>query len=91
MAVRIVEAFSGAGGFSALLGRQFDVRMALDIDPQVEAVYPKNRPGTRFIRADITQIKNFRQIYRSKPDILLAGPPCQGFSTVGMKTKRRLS
>ena len=45
MAVRIVEAFSGAGGFSALLGRQFDVRMALDIDPQVEAVYPKNRPG----------------------------------------------
>ena len=91
MAVKIVEAFSGAGGFSALLGRQFDVGMALDIDPQAEAVYLKNRPGTRFIRADITQIKDFRQIYGTKPDIMLAGPPCQGFSPVGMKTKKRLS
>ena len=89
--VRLMELFSGAGGFTASLSDGiFEVTDAFDSDGVACMVYGKNRPTTRLHNVDITSVREFSAVVKP-PDILIAGPPCQGFSIVGMKTKRALS
>ena len=89
--IRLIELFSGAGGFSALLEGAFRPVLALDNDPRAHQVYSRNRPEVKFVPEDITGIRDFSNLCGESPDIALAGPPCQGFSFVGMKTKKALS
>lgn len=87
----IVEMFSGAGGFTAVLDKRFRQLLAFDNDFKAAEVYLKNHRNTRFFIDDIRKITNFVSSSNLKTDILLAGPPCQSFSLVGMKTKKNLS
>lgn len=89
--IKVAEMFSVAGGFSAILGKSFAPFLAIDNDRRAREVYTGNRPEVNFVCEDVTKIKDFRSLGNNRPDILLAGPPCQGFSPVGMKTKRSLS
>ncbi|MCL4450476.1 MAG: DNA cytosine methyltransferase [Candidatus Thermoplasmatota archaeon] len=89
--MRILELFSGAGGFTALIDRSvYKMISAVDLDRNALKVYLINNPGTDIFKEDITTIRDFKGVTRKAPDIIVAGPPCQGFSPVGMKTKRRL-
>lgn len=86
-----IELFSGAGGFSASLDSLFSPITAIDNDSRAREVYTRNHTNVNFFQEDVTKIRDFRTIIKGTPDILLAGPPCQGFSFVGMKTKKKLS
>ncbi len=78
--------FSGAGGFTAELDRnKFHVKYAIDIDINAEIVYRKNNPEVEFIRNDVKQIA-FNTL--KSVDMILAGPPCQGFSLAGMRSRK---
>ncbi len=74
--------FSGCGGMD--LGAQqagFDVVQAYDLDADSVASYNANLPS-RAVEADVAEIVN-RHLPRA--DLVLGGPPCQGFSTAGAK------
>lgn len=86
-----VDLFSGAGGFSLAAQRAgLRVRLAIENDKHAVRTYRANLCNGQFapklLEQDITQIsaaKAFRDVFSDgdQCDILLGGPPCQGFST----------
>lgn len=82
--------FSGAGGFHLGIEKVgFDVLVATDIEPAAEKTHKANWPRVPFIRKDIRKLSAEELLEASggrKPDLIFAGPPCQGFSTLGDKS-----
>lgn len=84
----VIDLFSGVGGLS--LGFRmagYDVLLANEIDSSIAEAYTKNHPETRMINADITSLdigSVFSQ-YVDKVDVVIGGPPCQGFSQKGQR------
>lgn len=87
-----ISLFAGAGGCS--LGFQqagFDVRFATDIDRDAVESYRRNFPETPCEAADVRELGpemllNKVDLRPGELDVLLGGPPCQGFSSAGMKS-----
>jgi DNA (cytosine-5)-methyltransferase 1 len=86
-----ISLFAGAGGCS--LGFQqasYDIRFAMDIDADAVESYKRNFSKTP---CEVADIKEFNaemllqraQLQPGELDILLGGPPCQGFSSAGVK------
>jgi DNA (cytosine-5)-methyltransferase 1 len=79
---RVVDIFSGAGMLSAGFSRVgFRPTYAIDLDARAVASYNQNVAPVA-IAGDATVPVAVRA------DVLLAGPPCQGFSTLGRRDKR---
>jgi DNA-cytosine methyltransferase len=88
---RILDLFSGAGGFSCGLHmlNNFQTAVASDFMADALATYEINMPGTAVIHGDICspEVKN-RIVQASKAagvNMIIGGPPCQGFSNKGKK------
>ena len=82
--LKIIDLFCGSGGFTlGFLSENFDVQMAIDIDPYCQKVYKKNLSKIKFILSDLSNLN--KNIFKGlKPDIVVGGPPCQGFSTIDL-------
>lgn len=84
----VVDLFSGAGGLE--LGFEnagYDIVFSTDIDDYCEKVHLKNRPQIPFLKADIHDLDEgtIAKYVTEKVDVLVGGPPCQGFSTIGKR------
>ncbi len=85
-----LDLFSGCGG----LTKGFELAgvksiFASDIDENCEKTFTRNFPQTPFLRKDITEIEKEEVdaiLNGIVPDIIIGGPPCQGFS---LANKRR--
>ena len=87
--LKIINLFSGAGGFSLGAKRAgFDIAGSVEIDPQVISVYKRNFPNTPLWEKDISTVsaieilQNF-DLQVGEIDGIIGGPPCQGFSHMG--------
>jgi DNA (cytosine-5)-methyltransferase 1 len=83
---KIVDLFSGAGGLE--LGFEqagYDVVFSTDFDEHCEKVHLKNRPNIPFLRTDIHDLDEatLSKYVNCEIDVLVGGPPCQGFSIAG--------
>lgn len=78
-----VDLFCGAGLFSeGLRATGFHPLLALDVDRKAIGSYRQNI-------SDVAQVGDVRQIETGlRADVLIAGPPCQGFSTLGRMDPR---
>ena len=73
----VIDLFAGAGLFGHAFAREgFDVRLAVERDAVAAKTHALNIAG-RVIVADITKVEP-----EGRCDVLIAGPPCQGFSTL---------
>jgi len=90
-AATLIDLFSGCGGFS--LGAElagFQSLVAVDIEPTLQSGFTKNFPHTKAIQADVGQIRKAdwsQLIGAQRPDGIIGGPPCQGFSRIGKRSK----
>jgi DNA (cytosine-5)-methyltransferase 1 len=84
MKYSVLDTFAGAGGFSlgfALAGAK--IIGAIEIDKWASETFQLNHPDTILLQGDITQMSDEQIVDtfgKYKPDIILGGPPCQGFS-----------
>ena len=79
---RAVALFCGAGGLSLGFKRAgFDVAFATDINHHALTSYSDYFPNTTVVEGDIKDLPT--KALPDSVDILLGGPPCQGFSSAG--------
>lgn len=91
--LKAMALFAGAGGLSTgfeMAG--FDVLAASDVWEAVQQTYEKNHPKTTFILKDIRELsgKEMLEAAGLKPgevDVLIGGPPCQGFSLANQQSR----
>lgn len=85
---RVIDLFAGVGGLS--LGFEmagFDVVLANEYDPEIAESYIRNRPNVRMVIADISNVPVDEVFgpYAGTVDVVIGGPPCQGFSQKGKR------
>ena len=81
----IADLFSGVGGLSqGFISQGFEVEFAIEYDKDIALSYQKNHPSTKMYSQDISTI-DFEELKKnhSKIDVVVGGPPCQGFSIFG--------
>lgn len=83
---RVVDLFAGAGGLSlglSLAGHQITV--ATDSDENSLAVLATSHPVARIIHGDLEESAVQAEVVKAgcRPDIVVGGPPCQGWSFAG--------
>ena len=83
----VIDLFCGIGGFSKgfeMAG--FDVLFGIDIWDIAIDTFQQNHKNTEGILADLTELDDdFFKQYTNKVDVIIAGPPCQGFSMCGKR------
>lgn len=82
-----IDLFAGAGGLSiALKNSGFNIVMANEIEPRYAQTHSYNFPDVPLIQKDINEVTadDLRQaIGDQEVDLVVGGPPCQGFSVFG--------
>ena len=84
-----IDLFSGCGGLS--LGFEmagFESLIAIDHWQDALKTYAYNRPGAKTLCADLlalTPQEVEEAIQTNNVDVIIGGPPCQGFSVAGKR------
>lgn len=81
--------FAGAGGFSqGMEAAGFHIAVASDVSEFAAKTHRRNKPSVPFIQDDVRKLTAKALLKAAggvRPDIIVGGPPCQGFSTLGDK------
>lgn len=84
----VIDLFSGCGGLSlGFAGAGFAVKKAVEFDPGIAETYRKNHPDTVLVVDDIRNIDRSGLFKRGEADVIIGGPPCQGFSMAGARIR----
>ena len=98
--IRVVDLFSGAGGLTLgfknkilndtfVKSDDYNILFANEIDKNASDAFSLNFPQIPMLNCNITQItQNYlveNNIEYSDVDLVIGGPPCQSFSTVGRR------
>jgi DNA (cytosine-5)-methyltransferase 1 len=87
----VIDLFCGCGGFSKGFEQAgFNVRFGIDLWEDAITTYKLNFPNAVVLNEDITKItgeKILKKIHLSADDVdvIIGGPPCQGFSVSGKR------
>lgn len=89
MPFRVVDLFCGTGGFSHGFSQtgEFEVVLGIDIKPASVKTFAANHRNALPVCEDIRHLRvrelaNQMGIEQVGVDVILAGPPCQGFSSI---------
>lgn len=86
-ALKYIDLFSGAGGFSLGFDKAgFHNIFSVEIQKEFSATYKTNFPTHHLIQKDITKIskEEIEALTQAHDvDVIIGGPPCQGFSIAG--------
>lgn len=86
-----VDLFAGAGGLgSGFRSEGYRVALAVEAERHAAQTYRLNNPGVPVIEAKVSEKTRAASLRRYMPrggkvEVLLAGPPCQGYSAAGSR------
>ncbi len=83
-----IDLFAGCGGLSkGFMDAGFDIIVGIDNDQAALNTFSLNHNGAVALNADLSKQETFDEIKRIAGDraidVIIAGPPCQGFSLTG--------
>ncbi|PET65077.1 DNA (cytosine-5-)-methyltransferase [Bacillus sp. AFS001701] len=87
----VIDLFSGAGGLSqGFVQAGYDLLAGVDFDDAALRTYAHNIKGAKALKEDLfneeKSIKDIESELGNKEiDVIIAGPPCQGFSLTGAR------
>lgn len=86
--MNVIDLFAGCGGLSkGLLDAGFNVVLGVDNNDPALATFAYNHKGAKVLNTDLYKDEAFedikKQIGKKTVDVIVAGPPCQGFSLTG--------
>lgn len=88
-AATYIDLFCGAGGLSSgFQAAGWNCLLAVDAAPDALATFAANHPGVPVFAGDVRDLDGaaLRRL-SARPDWIVGGPPCQGFSTVGRRRR----
>lgn len=91
MKYNVVDLFCGAGGLSrGFMDAGFDVKIGIDWDDAALKTFENNHGTAEALKLNLFDLENIQEIKIKliemdveKVDVLIGGPPCQGFSLAG--------
>lgn len=87
--MKVADLFAGVGGLSqGFIKAGFSIDLAVEFDSSIAKAYQLNHPDTKVYNEDICNM-DFSKIHMLHPniDVVVGGPPCQGFSQKGKRLK----
>ncbi len=90
---KVVDLFAGAGGLSLgfMQTQKFEIKVAFENNPNMQETYRLNHPKVD-VRGDVCGA-NYRELEKQygKIDVVIGGPPCQGFSNANRQRNHAIS
>lgn len=85
-----IDLFAGAGGLSYGFEMEgFDIKLAVEKDAWAAETYAANHINKNILEADIYSLDDdFFAEYSGKVDVVMGGPPCQGFSIAASNRRK---
>lgn len=88
--ITVVDLFSGCGGLSkGFLDAGYEVVLGVDNDKASLETFQFNHKESKALQLDLFDKESVdtikKALGRIKPDIIIGGPPCQGFSLTGTR------
>lgn len=86
----VIDLFAGVGGLSYGFSKlpEFNIIAANEIEKDISIAYTLNHPDVKMINCDINDLdkeKLDEVLCGQNVDIVVGGPPCQSYSTVGKR------
>lgn len=89
----VIDLFAGAGGLSLgfLQTQKYDIKVAFENSPHMQDTYRRNHPGVE-VQGDVCAA-DYADIVRryGEIDVVIGGPPCQGFSNANRQKNHAIS
>lgn len=93
MPYSVVDLFAGAGGLSLgfMQTGKYDIKVAFEREPYMQATYHRNHPNVE-LQGDVCNA-DYADIQRRHGtiDVIIGGPPCQGFSNANRQKNHAIS
>ena len=89
----VIDLFAGAGGLSLgfMQTQKYDIKVAFENSPYMQDTYRLNHPGVD-VRGDVCAADYDEIQAKYGPiDVVIGGPPCQGFSNANRQKNHAIS
>lgn len=87
--LKVVDLFAGVGGLSYGFAHDdsFEVVLANEYEKDIAKAYSLNHPGVKVLDCDIRDLTEemLKNEISGQVDIVVGGPPCQSYSTLGKR------
>ena len=85
---KVIDLFAGCGGLSlGFMKSGYSVEKAIEYDEKIANTYKMNHPEVDVIVDDIKNIDHSGVFHPGDADVIIGGPPCQGFSMAGARIR----